>query len=685
MASLGARVPRLIPGVDLTKLPLSPLEGFVLSRVDGMASLSVLSDLTNLDEEQVTGIVARLIDLGAVEWVRESVSLPRATGRVATRTPAAPYAPPMPGEVREPAARVNVPRPIRAARPIRASASSGEGVYKDRPSGEEHVEPSRRSVFPPAAPRASHTGTRSPVGEVEEFEELGTADTLTPPAGDGLQGDWLGDGLEFAPLAPPAAPPASTPPPPEPPPASARPSRPPPASPSAPSEPPPRPASARPPEPPPRPASAPPPQATPAPEAASAPPSPSGGEAPEGEVELDPERRRRIDDLYVALDLLDHYQVLGVPRDAKRDAIRSAYFALSKVFHPDTMFRRRLGPYKAKMEAIFKRLTEAYEVLGKSRARQEYDRYLGLQDRTRRLESALDPEVAAEAQRELGLAAAQLEAELAFDLGPPAPEPTKAAPATSEAQAPAPTSSQTRPMSEAAKARARELMAKKLRGAARASEATRRTKVDATERLPSEPPPAAPVDKAQVLKSLAGSLKDSASHTGGVDQIQRHVLTAKRAEREGDLAEASRALRLALAMAPERADLRAEHARVNGLLASSLATSYEEQALYESRHGKWGAAALSWAKVFEGRPDDARAARLAAEALVEAKGDLHKAKELAQKAAELAPDDVSNLRALGRVYIAAGLALNARRVLQRAAALDPSDEMVENLLRDLNR
>ncbi|MCZ7687560.1 MAG: hypothetical protein M5U28_56000 [Sandaracinaceae bacterium] len=46
---------------------------------------------------------------------------------------------------------------------------------------------------------------------------------------------------------------------------------------------------------------------------------------------------------------------------------------------------------------------------------------------------------------------------------------------------------------------------------------------------------------------------------------------------------------------------------------------------------------------------------------------------------------MSNLRALGRVYIAAGLALNARRVLQRAAALDPSDEMVENLLRDLNR
>ena len=38
---------------------------------------------------------------------------------------------------------------------------------------------------------------------------------------------------------------------------------------------------------------------------------------------------------------------------------------------------------------------------------------------------------------------------------------------------------------------------------------------------------------------------------------------------------------------------------------------------------------------------------------------------------------------LGKVYIAAGLKLNARRVLQAAAKMDPSNEMVENLLRDL--
>jgi Flp pilus assembly protein TadD len=220
-------------------------------------------------------------------------------------------------------------------------------------------------------------------------------------------------------------------------------------------------------------------------------------------------------------------------------------------------------------------------------------------------------------------------------------------------------------------------MAKKLRNAARATHATRPGE-------PHEPQPA-PLDKGQVLRGLASSLRESASHTGGFDKSQRHLLSAQRAERDGDLATAARELRLAAALAPERADLRAEHARVELALSASLASSYHEQAMYEQRPGKWGAAALSWAKAAEGRPDDPRAARCAAEALVQAKGDLHRARDLAQRAVDLAPSDIANLRALATVYIAAGLQLNARRVLQQAATLDPSDEMVENLLRDLDR
>jgi tetratricopeptide (TPR) repeat protein len=238
-------------------------------------------------------------------------------------------------------------------------------------------------------------------------------------------------------------------------------------------------------------------------------------------------------------------------------------------------------------------------------------------------------------------------------------------------------------MSAQGVAQARELMARKLRNAARASSARRQS--GEPDRPASEPTAAAPKsDRSHVLRDLASSLKDAAGHTGGLDPVNRHVANARRFERDGDLAEAAASLRVAVSLSPGRLDLKAEHARVNAALAASLATAYEEQAQYEQRHNKWGAAALSWGRVAEGRPDDPRVARLAAEAFIQAKGDLHKAKRFAERAVDLDPDDVANLRTLARVFIAAGLGLNARRVLQRAAALDPGDEMVENLLRGLD-
>lgn len=165
--------------------------------------------------------------------------------------------------------------------------------------------------------------------------------------------------------------------------------------------------------------------------------------------------------------------------------------------------------------------------------------------------------------------------------------------------------------------------------------------------------------------------------------MKRHVVAAKRAEKEGNLADAANSWRTALSLAPDRRDLKQEYDRVNAVLAGELASTYEEQAKYEQRHGKWAEAALSWAHVVEGRPDDPVPARRAAECLMEAKGDLHKAAELAKKAVELAPEHIGCMRTLAKVYIAAGLGLNAKRVLQRAAELDPDDEIVENLLREL--
>jgi curved DNA-binding protein CbpA len=71
-----------------------------------------------------------------------------------------------------------------------------------------------------------------------------------------------------------------------------------------------------------------------------------------------------------------YHEILGVARDADERAIKKAYFALSKRFHPDRYFRRNLGPFGPVLERCFRRLLEAYELLSDPITRQEVERDL---------------------------------------------------------------------------------------------------------------------------------------------------------------------------------------------------------------------------------------------------------------------------------------------------------------------
>lgn len=583
-----------------------------MSRVDGAATVQDLADLTNLEPDMVQDIVGKLVELGVAEWADGAISLPRASLR--------------PGTPAEPVLRHNVPLPrtphvkrhVTESQPPTATREPGapplrfprqpSSPYLERINVSETVDPTRNAATSSGEP----TGGSSPPGARVHLRS--SAGTAPSPGNRG-----------------PSEPPPGEPPPPDPsePLATAATMRPPPAAP------------------------------------ASAPPSAtSPGDTP-GDVDLSPERRKRVDDLYPVLELLDHYEVLGLTPAADIKDVRAAYFSLSKVFHPDTAFRKKLGVYKPKMEAIFSRLTEAYEVLGKKKARAEYDAYLALQGDTRAVEAAM---------RAPSVPPASPRAPSAPPRAPSAPPP--APPSAPPPSAAVPVADPRRSMSEEGRRHARELLEKRLGGLRSSSP---RPPPPAAEPAPS----AAPRGREEIVRDLAGSLKSAASITGGLDAVQRHVIAARRAEQEGDLASAARELRLAVALAPDRAELKADEARVSGVLAAQLAEKYELAAEYEEKHKKWAAAALSWSKVVQGRPDDPKAMIRGAIALVEAKGDLHRAQKLAQRACELVPESVPARVALGRVFIAAGLGLNARRELERAALLDPGDQIVKNLLRNL--
>jgi curved DNA-binding protein CbpA len=424
------------------------------------------------------------------------------------------------------------------------------------------------------------------------------------------------------------------------------------------------------------------------------PPAPAAPSTPDdSDIELEPDHRRLIDETSERLESLNHYALLGVPPTADRKAIKRAYFEHTSRFHPDRYFRRRLGSYKLKMEAIFGRMTEAHDTLTSKERRAEYDAYLGSLARTNSIEQLLS-----EAMSEMKQAEAAAREVTSSSIPPPL------TPRGAEGAA--------KPFSPPMMPTVGPIIMETLDGIGPASPppASGRQSV-----LPIRSTPPAPQSRREMLaRRLTGSMRPPSSAKiaaaaaaayakpeDAVDSLKRRYeekVTAKRsaqarkyttagieARAKGDMVAAANSLRVAIEFDPENAELIAAQKEAQRAADEILVEQYLKQAQYEERSERWADAARSWTRVARTRTSDANAHERAAYCGVKGNGNLHEAAAMGQRAVQLEPKNATFRCTLANVYLSAGLSLNAKRELEAALALAPDDATTAALLKRITK
>lgn len=105
------------------------------------------------------------------------------------------------------------------------------------------------------------------------------------------------------------------------------------------------------------------------------------------DVDLDVEQRKQILYVHGNLQGWTHWRLLEISWNAGAEEVRDAYRERVKVFHPDRYPGRRLGSYRARLEQIFRRLTEARDLLTVEGQRAAYARETASPEDFARLEA----------------------------------------------------------------------------------------------------------------------------------------------------------------------------------------------------------------------------------------------------------------------------------------------------------
>jgi len=386
----------------------------------------------------------------------------------------------------------------------------------------------------------------------------------------------------------------------------------------------------------------------------------------DGDFDLDQTKRKLILDRYYGTESSNHYEVIGIPPDADRKAIKSAYYELVAIIHPDKYFGKNVGHFRQKMESCFARLTEAYEVLSRADSREKYDAYLKSQQQVADLQRALDMRVTPEELDRLEAELVRL-AETTAASSPPTSTSINAPPANTSA------SMQFRVLSDQER---RQALASALRrstpgirfGAGPSGSAAG----------PSSPPNPSPS-----VDGLKHHYETRLRHAREL-KLKSHLQLARDALAKNDPVSACDALRIAQRLAPDDTSIAAHLAEVQKQANWVLSARYLEQAKYEEEHGRFDSASRNFALAAQARPS-AELWERAARCGLNSKADLRSAADSAKKALELDPARVDLHTLLAEIFLEGQLSASAAAVIERAARLSPNDDSIRALRRRLER
>lgn len=359
-----------------------------------------------------------------------------------------------------------------------------------------------------------------------------------------------------------------------------------------------------------------------------------------------------VDRVYRTIEKANFYDLLGVEPDADRKRLRTAYFTLSKRFHPDRSFGTDEGGMRRKMEVIFRRMTQAYDVLSNAAQRKEYDAYIADQLEVWRIEKQLKDAIA-------------LEKGLAETSSEPPPKPPS--------QPPPPTARGSRPITGR--------RSQKARSSVRPAAATQ-SKPSIPDRDPAHEARRRQWRRERAGRALKRTLKQS-NHAmkAPVIRIADKLQQAEIAIEQEQFSEATRMLEEVFKVDSKNKKARQLLSQANAGAVKALAKGYIRQGLYERRQGDGLRARTNFEKALEVDATNIDARYQLADLLFELRTELPRALSLCKEVIGMGGQRARYFATLGELLLLAKQPARASEAFRKALEIEPDSREYKKRLK----